>query len=296
MKTVLVWFVFCLAMLVAAAPPALAQPAPARPIELGVRHELASQVLGDTRELNVWAPAGYAEGSQRYSVVYVLDGAVDQDYLHIAGLGQLGELSATFGPVLIVGVQTRQRVAELTPPATDARYRTAFPQAGGAERFRRFLRTEVMPFIAQHYPVGDRAAIMGESLAGLFVVDTLLAEPGLFADYIAISPSLWWDDRRALRQAAQPLSRSEATGRRLYLAIANEGGTMADGVGMLKRAVEALPAGRLAFRFSDRSATETHSTIYHAAALDALRWLYAAPPQSYGPTPWYMQEGAAPQP
>ena len=31
-----------------------------------------------------------------------------------------------------------------------------------------------------------------------------------------------------------------------------------------------------------------------AAALDALRWLYATPPYDYGPAPWYMTEGGIP--
>src|SRR3546814_16876285 len=78
---------------------------------------------------------------------------------------------------------------------------------------------------------------MGESLAGLFVIDTLLRQADLFHDYVAVSPSLWWDDSRPMRTASQSL-RSMPPGRHLYLAIANEGGTMLDGVDLLRIALE----------------------------------------------------------
>ncbi|WP_054439256.1 alpha/beta hydrolase [Novosphingobium sp. ST904] len=166
-----------------------------QPIELGTRYELRSAVLGDTREVNVWLPTGYDKSADRYPVVYLLDGGLDQDFVHIAGLGSLASLSWTYGPMIVVGVQTKDRRAELTSRPTDPRYLSAFPESGGADRFRRFLRDEVIPFVEARFRSGDRRALMGESLAGLFVVDTLLNDPTLFGDYVAVSPSLWWDDR-----------------------------------------------------------------------------------------------------
>lgn len=262
------------------------------PITLGASYTIRSDVLGDERQINVRAPQGGEDG-RRYTTLYVIDGALDQDFTHIAGLGQLGELSWQYEPLIIVGVQTRTRIHELTPPAIDERYRGAFPNAGAAADFRRFLEQEVIPFVETRYPTGARRAVMGESLAGLFVVDTMLRRPALFNDYIAISPSLWWDDRAWARGAEDALARQSASDRRLYLAIANEGGTMQDGVDLLRRAIDAAP-GRISLHYADRSATDSHSTIYHGAALDALRRLYPMPPYDYGPTPWYMIEGASP--
>lgn len=283
------------ALLLAAIPaPAGAAQVPEAPIAIGTTHRLHSAILGDDREVNVRLPAGYAASTAHYPIVYLLDGALDQDFEHIAGLAQLGELSGTFGPFILVGVQTKARRAELTAPAADPRYRRAFPEAGGADRFRRFLETEVMPFIAARYRAGGRRALIGESLAGLFVVDTLLKRPQMFDDYVAVSPSLWWDDRAGMRRAARLLQRDRLAGRRLYLAVGNEGGAMQSGVDMLRAALATGSPPGFELTYSDRSATETHSTIYHGAAHDALRHLYAAPPVDYGPTPWYMIEGAAP--
>lgn len=137
---------------------------------------------------------------------------------------------------------------------------------------------------------------MGESLAGLFVVDTFLHRPELFRDYIAISPSLWWDDQHFARDGGHDLEGRTASNKRLYLAIANEGGAQQAGTNRFLALLEAAPRGSVTWRYSDRSATETHATIYHGAALDALRWLYAMPEPNYGPTPWYYEENGTPPP
>ncbi|HEX8660528.1 MAG TPA: alpha/beta hydrolase-fold protein [Brevundimonas sp.] len=264
------------------------------PIQSGTSYTLRSDVLGDDRQINVWLPPDYSGSDASYTVLYLLDGALDQDFHHIAGLAQLGSLSWTYGPLIVVGIQTKDRRAELTPQASDPRYLQAFPQSGGAERFRRFLETEVLPFVEGRFRVGPRRALMGESLGGLFVVDTLLVQPSLFNDYVAISPSLWWYDRLLLKGAASRLRAADGAGRRLYLAMADEGGTMQQGVDLLREALGDSRAETIEWRYSDRSSVATHATVYHSAAEEALRWLYPAPPYDPGPTPWYMIPGAAP--
>jgi uncharacterized protein len=266
------------------------------PIQFGTSYTLPAATLGDMREINVWLPAGYERSQDRYPVIYVLDGALDQDFQHIAGLGHLASISWTFGPMIIVGVQTRNRTAELTPRATDPRYLRAWPDSGGAERFRRFLDSEVIPFVEGRFRTGERRALMGESLAGLFVVNTLLNQPALFNDYVAISPSLWWDDRRAFRALNQAAALPHMRGRRLYLAMADEGGTMQDGVDQLRTWLATLPEGIIELRYADHSRIATHATIYHRAAEEALRWLYPQPPYGNGERPWYMIDGAEPPP
>lgn len=278
-----------------ASAPSSAQPAADAPrsIELAQSYTLHSTTLGEDREVNVWVPAGYAGGESRHTVLYLIDGGIDQDFPHIAGLGQLGAVSYTYEALIIVGVRTHTRIAELTPPPRDARYTQAFPNAGGAARFRAFIRDEVIPFVESRYRTNGRRAVIGESLAGLFVVDTLVSEPALFNDYIAVSPSLWWDDRAFARSAGARLSASDVTGRRVFLSIAEEGGTMREGVDTVRAALDAAPDERVTLMFSDRP-DETHATTFHPAALDALRWLYAAPPYDYGPAPWWMTDGASP--
>lgn len=292
-------FVLCaLLCACATAPAAVAPEAPAteaRVIPLGQSYTIQSEVLGGPREINVWAPADYPNGDEQLTVVYVLDGGVDQDFPHIAGLGQLGALSATYQRLIIVGVKTENRQAELTRRPHDERHAAEFPQAGGARRFQEFLATEVIPFVESRYAT-DRRALMGESLGGLFVVDTFLHRPDLFGDYIAISPSLWWDDQHFARDGGHDLEGRTASDTRIYLTIADEGGAMQAGMNRFIHLLEAAPQGSVAWRYVDRSASETHATIYHAAALDALRWLYPLPPYEGPGLPAWINEDTGERP
>lgn len=277
------------------APPAAAQAqsVAVRPIALGTSYTLQSEILGDDREINIWAPPGFEEGRKPGAILYVLDGALDQDFKHIAGLGELCALSWTCETTIIVGMQTKDRQHELTPAAADPRFRNGFPQAGGAADFRRFIAEEVRPFVEARYDPAPRNALIGESLAGLFVVDTLLDAPTLFDDYIAISPSLWWDAGRVAAEAPAKLAAPALSGRRLYMAMADEGGTMEQGIAALRAAIAASAPQGFSLNFSDRRATETHATIYHGEALAALRTLYPMPPWE-GETPWWMTPDGTP--
>ena len=75
--------------------------------------------------------------------------------------------------------------------------------------------------------------------------------------------------------------------------MGNEGGTMQAGLDTVLAALDGVP-GAPEHRYVDRRDSESHSTIYHPAALDALRWLYSRPPYDYGETPWYLIEGGQP--
>jgi uncharacterized protein len=261
---------------------------------MGFTHTIQSEILGGPREINVWVPpiADDERAFARFPAIYVLDGGVDQDFPHIAGLGQLGALSWTHQRLIIVGVKTENRRAELTRQPHNARHAAEFPEAGGARRFQQFLAEEVIPFVEARYPTGEVRTLMGESLAGLFVIDTFLHEPNMFNSYAAISPSLWWDDQHFARDGGHDLEGRAVGNTTIYLTIANEGGATQAGMDRFLRLLEAAPEGSVHWRFVDRSATDTHATIYHGAALDALRWLYPSPPPQPvdAAGPWYYED------
>lgn len=269
-------------------------PATSEPITLGQSYTLMSDVFGGPREINIYVPdlPGWADGyfDDPLPVLYVVDGGLEQDFIHLAGLSHLPLINAERSPAIIVGVKTDDRYGEITPEPTDPRYIAEFEGYGGADTFRRFLRDEVQPFVRSLGHTGRRA-LMGESLAGLFVLDTLAAEPDLFDDYIAISPSSWWDDRKLAKSATETLA-DTPIGKRLVLAMANEGGTMEMGTLAFRDAAAADPA--ITLSFLDRSGSESHSTIYHDAARDALILLHGIAAEPYGDMPWYLIEGEEP--
>jgi len=244
------------------------------------------------REINVYVPQipdwgqGYFETP--LSVLYVIDGGQDQDFFHIAALSNLTLINAERQPMIVVGVRTYNRRSELTSKATDPRYQNGeFEGLGKSHIFRRHLLEEVQPFIQSRFESG-RQAVIGESLAGLFIAETFLETPDAFDDYISISPSLWWDDRRLSKQAPTLLAEHGASDRRLYLTMANEGGTMQQGLDELLAALKGHKDS-VSVKWVDRARSDSHSSIYHHAARDALTWLYRIPAEPYGDTPWYLK-------
>lgn len=255
------------------AAPVAAQGEPT-PIVIGQSYTLPSAVMGAAREINVWLPPGYEGGAARYPVLYVLDGGQAQDFHHISGLAQLGTVNGTTRDVIVVGIASADRRNELALPTDNAELIARYPTQGQSERFRRFVAEEVQPFIEGRFRTNGETTLMGESLAGLFVVETFLKEPQMFDAYVAVSPSLWWDGGRLARQSGAHLRDHSNDPRTLILTMGDEGAEaqalMDTLTGNLRD--HALPG--VSWSFEPRPA-ESHATIYHGAALDAFRRLYA---------------------
>jgi predicted alpha/beta superfamily hydrolase len=256
--------------------PAVAEPQPV-PIVIGQSYTLVSEA-GVAHRINIHTPAGYSQGAARFPVLYLLDGGEMQDFHHITGLAQLG--STPWGPLqplIVVGIESVDRRNELTPPTADQALRKQYPTVGGSAAFRRFLLDSVKPFVEARYRTTADTALMGESLAGLFVVETLLARPGSFRRYIAISPSLWWDDQALADGAAARLATLglDAPGS-LWLSLGSEGPEMQAGMDSLVAALAANAPATLDWRSEPRPA-ETHGSIYHGTAYEALKAFYPKP-------------------
>lgn len=269
-------FLMASAMLMAASP-ATAQVEPT-PIVIGQSYALPSDIMGAKREINVWLPPGYAESDQTYPVLYLLDGGTTwQDFHHISGLAQLGTVNGTTRDVIVVGIASVDRQNELALPTENPALRERYPTLGRSDRFRRFIAEEVQPFIEGQFRTGGETALMGESLAGLFVVETFLKEPQMFDAWVAVSPSLWWDGGQLARESGARLREHSNDTRTLILTVGDEG---AEAQALMQTLTQnlndhALPG--LTWTFQPRP-SESHATIYHGAALDAFRQLYAVTP------------------
>jgi predicted alpha/beta superfamily hydrolase len=262
LRTVVTAFVVSLAFAGwAAAGSALASPA--APLSIGDTWTIASTALGETRRINVYVPAGIPAGTP-LPVLVMPDGGMLEDFLHVAGLLQVGAGNGTVRPFLLVGIENTQRRRDLTGPTEIAKDRGIAPRVGGSQAYRTFIRTELMPEVERRYRVTQERAIVGESLAGLFVVETLALEPDLFDTYIAIDPSLWWNGGQlAKRLSAHPPAAGRKT---LYVAVSADG--LPDVDAALKTSLGMAPG--LGFTY-EAWPGETHATVYHPAALKAFR-------------------------
>ncbi len=245
----------------------------AAPLVIGETFTIQSKILDETRRINVYLPPGYAESPEaRVPVLYMPDGGIAEDFLHVAGLVQVSAGNGTMRPFLLVGIENTQRRRDMTGPTENEEDKKIAPRVGGSEAFRRFIREELMPQVKGRYRTTPETAIVGESLAGLFVVETFLLEPDLFDTYIALDPSLWWNNERLVQEAGERLKARPQLKKTLYFASSDEKGI----VETAQRFAEVLGknASSGVHWHYEKMPEEKHSTIYHPAALKAFRALF----------------------
>lgn len=246
--------------------------APSAPLAFGETFAIPSKVLAETRRINVYLPPGYAEAKDaRFPVLYMPDGGMGEDFLHVAGLVQVSVGNGTMRPFVLVGIENTERRRDTTGPTDDPEDRKIAPRVGGSAAFRGFLAKELMPEVRARYRTTEEKAIVGESLAGLFIVETFLLAPEMFDTYIAFDPSLWWN-REALVKAAPERLKAMKGERTLYLATSGEKGLVEPAQRLVEILKKSAPEG-LRWTYEPMPA-EGHGTIYHPAALKAFRALW----------------------
>ena len=232
---------------------------------------ISSTYVHEPRVINVWVPPIYITGSDSLPVLYMPDGGVNEDFPHIANT--LAELIASkrIPPIILVGIENTERRRDLTGPTNNVEDKEIAPVVGGSADFRDFIEKELFAEIDGIYRTTDKRGIIGESLAGLFVVETLLLRPELFDFYIAMDPSLWWNDMDMVKTAPEYLAKFPAKPIRFWFAgssVQEETPFIAD----LGAPLETTAPKTLVWHYADEP-NETHSTIFRATKEKALVWV-----------------------
>ena len=266
-------------VLVACRTPPASSPVPASApsrATLGDTFTVDSKILGEKRVINVYVPPDYAKSADRFPVLYMPDGGMAEDFPHVVGSVDVSIKNAVIRPLIVVGVENTERRKDLPGPTVVAEERTAAPRAGGSDKFRAFFRDELKPLIAQRYRTSGESALIGESLGGLFCVETFLVEPTLFDSYIAADPSVWWNEQSLVREVAGPkLAWWTAGPKHLYIATADHP-PMLEAVAILTGLLR-MYAPPVTWKHEEMP-DENHGTIFPRAALRGIRWTFAAPP------------------
>jgi len=246
-----------------------AQPAPA--------HEsfvIQSQRLQEARTINVYLPP--ADAAPAHPVLYMPDGGVAEDFPHVAATVDAGIRAGRIAPLLVVGIENTQRRRDMTGPTEVDSDRRIAPVVGGSAAFRAFIAEELVPEIERRYRTTGSRGIIGESLAGLFIVETLFEQPALFDTWIAFSPSLWWNDAALTRSAGERLRGMPGLRGRVLLAWGDED-TIGPHAQALSDTVERAALPGLQWQAMPRPDLR-HDTIYTALETMAIERMYPAAP------------------
>lgn len=186
---------------------------------IGILDSVYSKVLDEHRKIYVQFPLSYnSSENKKYPVAYILDGEV---FLPTVNDVQ-NYYSGGFTPeMILVGISNKNnRTRDLTTSKVTEMYGRPFKQENGeAANFSKFIETELIPFVENKYPVTNFRTLIGHSYGGLFALYSLVHHPQLFSNYLAIDPSLKWDDQQLVKEAKDKVSSTNYKGKSLFMSL-----------------------------------------------------------------------------
>ena len=249
---------------------ALAQPATGTITRITIK----SAVLGEDRVILVRTPAGYETNKLSYPVLYMTDG--DDHIRHTASTIEFLSGNGRISDLIVVGIPNTDRTRDLTPSKStnkNAAGENQFPTAGGADNFLKFIETELIPQIEKQYRVQPYRILAGHSLGGLFAIHSMITKPGLFNSYIAVSPSLQWENGEPAKRAEEFLKNQKEMRTTLYVSIANETGRIAEIFDQFKAFLATTNIKGFEWQ-AERMSDEDHGSVVLRSHYFGLRKVY----------------------
>ena len=193
-----------------------------RLLGLGTYYKVKSAILNEERPVIISLPEGYKENKADYPVLYLLDGL--QNIKHIVGTVELLTESGIVPPMIIVGIESLDRMRDFTPSTAGKNVYGGtgdadIPKSGGAPVFLQFFEKELIPFVDFNFRTHPYRVLEGHSLGGLFCVYTLMKKPELFDAFIVQSPALWWNNEEMTKLAGAFFKSHRALNKSIYLGI-----------------------------------------------------------------------------
>ncbi len=177
-----------------------------------------SKILKEERTVWVYNPGNKNE-NKIYPVIYVLDG--ESHFKSVVAMVEYLSGASVIPPMIVVGILHSNRMKDLTPTIEDSVGDSAGEHSGGGENFMSFIENELFPDIESKYATAPYRILMGHSVGGLTVINTLIHHKDFFNAYVSIDASLWWDKHKLLKESKTVLTTDNYADKKLFLAIAN---------------------------------------------------------------------------
>lgn len=237
---------------------------------------LKSEVLGEERTVQVRTPAGYETNKVRYPVLYMTDG--NAQLAHTASTVEFLARNGRMSELIVVGITNTDRTRDLTPTRVnkvDSSYGGAqFPTSGGADKFLKFIEAELIPEIEKRYRVQPYRILAGHSFGGLFAIHAMLSRPEVFNSYVAVSPSLQWDDDLMIKRATEFFKDKKEWNATLFVSLGNEPGLIGDSFASFRRLLNGTKIKGFEWQ-AEEMENEDHGSVVLLSHYLALRKVYA---------------------
>lgn len=173
-------------------------------------HTIQSKVFGKEREIMVFLPERYfRDSTSKFITVYVLDAQDEQVWNMVKS--NIDYLVSRYSiiPAIVIGIVSESRGKEFRPPSTN---------------LINHFSEEVFSIIENNYRTMPLKVLIGHSLGGAFVGNTLFSEHSdLFNSYIAISPSLDINNKIIFKNADSILNSKKDFKKFFYFSSGNVG-------------------------------------------------------------------------
>ena len=233
---------------------------------IGEEVTMKSDILNEDRTILVYLPDNYSATDKSYPVMYLLDGGAH--FHHASGTVQFLSLQGIIPEMIVVAVKNVDRNRDFSPTHNEK-----FPTSGGAEKFLKFIKDELIPFVDRNYRTMSYEILVGHSFGGTFATYALLEAPDLFNAYIAISPFLMYDDNWLVKKADAKLKKKYNPKIQFYMAVGDEPGYF-ETMGKFKQIVEARSPDGFDLEYT-RFADENHGSVPYLSIYHGLEWIYA---------------------
>jgi uncharacterized protein len=267
-------------------------------ITIGERLSMRSAVLGEDRPYWVHLPESYRDGKyapRQYPVLYLLDGGPSFHFatgtVHFMSAGQSGSIQIP--ELIVVALPNTDRTRDLTPTHSLRRREgddddPSLKNSGGGDAFLRFLKEELIPEIDRTYRTQPYRIIVGHSFGGLLALHALQSAPDMFQGYVAIDPSVFWDDQVLVRRATAASNNGTGRPRAVHLSLSDSysGGYLGDAVTKFAAHLKTAAGVRSTLQYFEG---ENHQSVPFIALYHGLQFLF----EGYKLTPGQMFEQAS---
>jgi len=235
------------------------------PINIGYSVKLSSKILNECRSIFIYLPDNYDNNQNPCSVLYLFD--AETNFTPVCGVVDILSRWKVIPCLIVVGIPNTDRMRDLTP-TLDRKFKIG----GGGDNFLRFLREELIPYIDHNFNTQPLRILEGHSISGMFTMYTFTADTTLFDAYIAVSPSMYWDEQIMLTRIEDFLKSNPDLKKQLYITLANEPEFM-----FVKETIEIIkqeaPAN-LIWKFL-QDTTERHEIAPLRSTYEGLRFIFS---------------------
>ena len=151
-------------------------------IRLGFRDSINSNILNENRKFMIRLPVDYDTSGKTYPVIYRLDGSLGLFAETVGVVHRMVYMEELMPEMIVVLIENNNRNRDMMPTNT-----SFFQEEPGAENFKRFILSELIPHINNSYRTTNERILCGQSLSAIFTLYCFLTSPDSFDSYIACS-------------------------------------------------------------------------------------------------------------